>query len=314
LNWWRVSASSQRPPQRALSPLRVATRSHRQGYSCEKRFIPPVRGRPGLQKSNSLLVHRDTIYLVGGYAESGALGDTQYAAIDEDGLLHTWKMSQNKLNFPRSNHALEVVTTIDGDVYLLAIVGGVDTIDGDTVHYDYVEAAQILDDGSTGPWKTCLYHLKGGRSAPATFVHNGRLYVLGGWGDLLTKDVFQDVQYASIRSDGCVDYWHTNPYGLASRLYGHTVELTTATGRPIAVVMGGNLGQGIYQNALFYAEIAPDGSVGFMEPQPSLFSIPRWGHQSVVYNNSIYVMGGSSRGEPAFLNDVQFAPLSAGDR
>lgn len=253
--------------------------------------------------------HDSYVYIVGGYGAPGVLGDTQYAAVLDDGSLGSWTVSPYILNFPRSNHRLEVATTPQGDNYLLAIAGVRTYEDGETVHYDYVEAAAIKADGSIGPWQTCSYHLKGGRSAPATLVQGGRLYVFGGWGDLLTRDVFSDIQYAAIQNNGCVGFWYTNPFPLPARSYGHTVVAINATQPPTAILLGGNIGQGNYLNSVFSTQIAADGSLTFVGTQSSLFSIPRWGHESMIYGRFIYVMGGSTRLTAGTLNDVQYAEV-----
>jgi hypothetical protein len=153
---------------------------------------------------------------------------------------------------------VQVFITKSGDNYLAAIAG-VGEIGKDTVHFDEIEVAQIRGDGSIGEWKTCPFHLKGGRSAPGSTVVNGSLYVFGGWGDLLLEDVFSDVQYAPIRDDGCLDPWFTNETRLNMPLYGHTSALTFVTGSSSIIVLGGNAGQGNYFNNVQVASVGVGG-------------------------------------------------------
>jgi len=165
-------------------------------------------------------------------------------------------------------------------------------------------SAHINADGSIGQWKLCPFHLKGGRSAPGTAVANGILYVTGGRGDLLLEDVFNDIQYAPIRDDGCPDAWHTNAARLNMSFYGHTTALTSITGTPSLVVLGGNAGQGNYFNNVQFAPLEADGETKWFPFDTHQFSVPRGGHATVRYNDFIYVLGGAQRGDGGYVNDV----------
>jgi N-acetylneuraminic acid mutarotase len=249
------------------------------------------------------------VYVVGGYSDAGTLGDTHYAALKPDGAISSWVRGPNLLNTPRSNHSVQIFKTNSGKRYLITIAG-VGNVGQDTVHFDTIEVAAIASDGSAGPWHTCPYHLKGGRSAPATLIANGNLYVLGGWGDLLIEDVFKDVQFAPLRDDGCPDPWHTSLYTLNMPLYGATAALTSVSGSPVAIVLGGNAGQGNYFNNVQFAPILKDGSTGTFTFDTHQFAIARWGHVTVLYNNFLYVIGGARRGESGYLSDVQVSTLT----
>jgi hypothetical protein len=255
-------------------------------------------------------VYNGFLYVVGGFSRQGTLDDIQYAPIRSDGTLGAWLTSPYHLNIARSNHRIEVLTTSSGTPYLAA-VAGVGEIGNDTVHFDEIEAAPIAADGSIGAWKLCPFHLKGGRSAPATVVAGRQLYVLGGWGDLLIEDVFKDVQHALIRDDGCVDPWHTNPYPLNTPAYGLAALLDSGTGTYSIVVLGGNAGQGTYFNTVHFAGIASDGDTQPWQFDPHQFQVPRWGHAAVRHHDDIYVIGGSQRAGSGFLNDIQFTKIGA---
>jgi N-acetylneuraminic acid mutarotase len=254
-------------------------------------------------------VHNGVIYVVGGFSNQGTLADAQYARLQPDGMVGPWVASPNRMITPRSNLALDVVVTASGDSYLAAIAG-VGEVGKDTVHFDHVEVAEINADGSLGPWKACPFHLKGGRSAPGTLIANGLLYVIGGWGDLLLEDVFNDIQYAPIRDDGCLDPWHTNATRLNMPLYGHTTTLTSVTGSPSVLVLGGNAGQGNYFNNVQVAPIMAGGDLGRFQFDQHQFATPRWGHATVSYNDFIYVLGGAQRSGGGYLSDVQFTTVS----
>jgi hypothetical protein len=267
----------------------------------------------GWQKTTSFKIARSGlaavadgsfVYISGGYSQQGTLADTQHAPLNADGTLGPWQTSVHSMVVPRSNHRLELIRTGQGKKYLAAIAG-VGEIGADTVHFDHMEVAELAIDGSVGEWKMCPFHLKGGRSAPATFVDGGRLYVLGGWGDLLLSDVFNDVQFAPLRPDGCADPWHTNATGLLMPLYGHTLALTNSGGNQVAVVLGGNSGNGNYASAVQASALSPAGGTArwffSRAPVPSA----RWGHATVQYNDFVYVMGGAAHTPSSFLSDVQ---------
>jgi N-acetylneuraminic acid mutarotase len=256
-----------------------------------------------------VVAHKGFIYVIGGFSNGGTLGDVQYAPLMQDGMIGSWTDSPHRLAIPRSNLALEALVTSSGASYLAAIAG-VGEVGKDTVHFDEIETAQISADGSIGPWKSCPFHLKGGRSAPGSVVANGFLYVAGGWGDLLIEDVFSDVQYAPIRDDGCPDPWHTSAARLNMPLYGHTTALTSVTGQPTLVVLGGNAGQGNYFNNVQFAPLTAGGETGRFVFDTHQFAVPRWGHATVRYNDFLYVLGGAQRGSGGYLNDVQFTGVS----
>ena len=262
-----------------------------------------------IERSGLAVVHHNGyVYLVGGFSGAVELADVQYGRVEENGQIPKWQISPSRLNIPRSNHQLQVIKTVSGKVYLAAIAG-VGQVSNDTVHFDQIEVAQIGENGSVGAWHICSYHLKGGRSAPATNVVNNILYVIGGWGDLLIEDVFTDVQYAPVRDDGCPDPWSTSAYHLKMPLYGHT---SVAISSKIFIVLGGNAGEGNYFNNVQYAFLRTDDS----DTKPwtldrNQFSISRYGHTSVQLNNKfIYIIGGRSREQAADLNDIQMSRVN----
>jgi N-acetylneuraminic acid mutarotase len=178
-----------------------------------------------------------------------------------------------------------------------------------TVHFDTVEFAPLAKDGTPGPWQTCHFHMKGGRSAPGVLQHGGRLYVLGGWGDLLIEDVFADVQYAPFKPDGQLAPWHTAPYRLKMPLYGHAV---LALPGERAVVLGGNAGEGNYFANIQEAKLVPSSGTGPFQFTRSQIPDPRWGHTAAFVDGRIYVLGGAVK--RGFLNTVVYATVQPGER
>ena len=265
-----------------------------------KKTTPFKIARSGL----AAVADTNFVYISGGYSQQGTLADTQYAPMHADGTLGPWQTSAHAMVAPRSNHRMELIQTGQGKKYLAAIAG-VGEIGADTVHLDHMEVAELATDGSVGEWKMCPFHLKGGRSAPATFVNGGKLYVLGGWGDLLLSDVFNDIQYAPLRPDGCADPWHTNNTGLLMPLYGHSLALTRAGGNQVAVVIGGNSGNGNYASAVQASPLYAGGGTARWYLSRTPVPSARWGHATVQYNDFVYAIGGAAHAPSSFLSDVQ---------
>jgi len=161
------------------------------------------------------------IYLVGGSSQTNLLNDIQYGHVETNGQVLQWTISSSQLNFARSQHRLEILTTALGKTYLAAISGTILTPDSIPVLSDTIEVAEIYQDGSLGQWYICPFHLKGGRQWPATSVVNNYLYVMGGRGSLLLNEMFNDVQFAPIQDNGCPSPWATSSHQLIMPLYGH---------------------------------------------------------------------------------------------
>ena len=259
---------------------------------------------PSARSGHGLVALDGRVYLVGGYTAGGTLGDTDVATLGMDGTLDRWVPSSSRLNIPRSNLVLHAWKAPSGQAYLL-VVGGVNQVGSDTVHFDEIETTAISADGSVGPWRVCPFHLKGGRSAPGVVVVGSTLIVMGGWGDLL-EDVFGDVQTSTLQADGCPGPWTTSPRPLPLPVYGHSVALMGAASGATAFVLGGNAGQGNYLNTVQAMSLASDGRPRRIGFDSHLFAIPRWGHATVRYNDYLYVLGGARRGDGGFLSDVQF--------
>jgi hypothetical protein len=123
--------------------------------------------------------------------------------------------------------------------------------------------------------------------------------------------VFKDVQFAPLREDGCTDPWHTSAYQLNMPVYGETAALTSISGSPVAILVGGNAGQGNYFNNVQLAPLLTDGSVGPWTFDTHQFTTPRWGHITVLYSGFLYVIGGAQRGGDGYLSDVEVSTLTA---
>lgn len=252
--------------------------------------------------------HNGYIYIAGGHSSSDLLNDIEYGRVENDGGIQQWIVSSSKMNYPRAQHQLEIVTSTTGNTYLVAIAG-ISRIPGTTVPSptDTIEVAQINTDGSIGSWLLCPFHLKGGRQWPATVVVNDRLYLMGGRGTLSLNEIFADIQSASILDNGCPSPWASSHYQLMMPLYGHKTVVLDSN---VLLILGGSSVNDNYFNNIQYSTITADNtdttSWTFAQYQ---FSGPRYGHSAVQVNSTyVYVIGGQA-GPQEYLDDIQMSTL-----
>ncbi len=283
--------------------------------------------------AHNSVAHNGFIYVIGGTDGSTQydLDDVQYTSINANGTLYNW---QSTTNFPhgRSNHT----SFVHND--RLYLVGGWDA----TVRF-----AEINFNGSLGTWDSTLA-LPEGRLAHATVVHNNYVYILGGYtesedtglNDVLFSEInpdgtlgnwqftstfndarfdhcavvhegviylsggenkttiFNDVQYAAINPDGSIGQW-TITTSLPVPKTAHTCFVFDKK----LFISGGN------SNDVIYAEISPTGIINPWKISSSFFQNNRGNHTSTIYQDYLYIIGGSDGQN--LLNDVQFARLTA---
>lgn len=247
--------------------------------------------------------HNGFIYAIGGSDENWQyLSSIEFSKVNKDGSLNEWKLSPNNLNIPRSNLSAGVFISKSGQAYLYAIAG-VGQVGDKTVHFASIEFAPINADGSIGKWLLAAFNMKGGRSTPASIVYENKLFVIGGWGDILFDDVFSDIQYADINEDGSLNPWHTSPNELRMRIFGHTATLADISNQKYILVIAGTLGEGNTTDFIEYAKANSTIGIGPLIMSSTRISGRRWGHATAYAGGNMYVTGGSEGN--SFMNDVQ---------
>jgi N-acetylneuraminic acid mutarotase len=151
-----------------------------------------------------------------------------------------------------------------------------------------------------GSW-TATTAFTTGRASHTSVVHNGYVYVLGGFDD--GSNYLNDVQYAKINADGTIGSWNNTTSFTTVRDF-HTSVVHNG----YVYVLGGFDGSNKL-NDVQYAKINADGTVGPWNSTTS-FTTERGGHTSVVYNGYLYVIGGSTD-LSNYFNDVQYAKIKA---
>ncbi len=243
------------------------------------------------------------IYAIGGSDENfQPLNSIEFAKVNSDGTISEWRTSPNHLNISRSNLSAGVFVSKTGRVYLYAIAG-VAQVGNQTIHFPSVEFAEINKDGSISGWTMAPYEMKGGRSAPAGILYKDKLYVFGGWGDILFDDVFSDVQYTEIDSIGLLNPWHTSPFNLRMRSYGHYSVVAEIGKLVYILIVGGTLGQGNTVDFIQYSRLNSETGINTWIIAANRINGRRWGHTAVYNSGNLYVLGGADGN--TFMNDVQ---------
>jgi N-acetylneuraminic acid mutarotase len=220
---------------------------------------------------------------------SGAMSKVYAAA---PGEVEPWTTSANPLP---SGKFQGRSATYNGFIYVMSGSGG---SSGDTVYY-----APISPDGSVGAWVTSSNTLPLVLTGAGATAHNGYLYVIGG--DAGGPNRSDLVFYAHINPDGSVGAWTTAPNPTPQPM----MDMTVSTYNGYLYTAGGiNATTGIL-NAVFYAPLNPDGSIGTWVTSGNSLPYPRTTHTSVIYNGYWYILGGLDDNWN-LVNDVSYAPIS----
>ena len=164
----------------------------------------------------SSVVYHGYLYLLGGWINdvpAQFLNDVQYAKINSDGTLGNWN---NTTSFPTARYGHSSVVN-NGYLYVL---GGCD----DSGHYlNDVHYAKIQTNGALGSWNSTTAYTTG-RQRHSSVVHNGYLYVLGGYYNDGSTHYLNDVQYTKIDDDGSLDNWNNTASFVSKRNHHTSIE------------------------------------------------------------------------------------------
>ncbi len=146
-----------------------------------------------------------------------------------------------------------------------------------------------LQSGGISGWTT-LNPLPVGLRDAAVVIGTNTLYVLGGRDG---SNIFDDIYYAEINSDGSLGTWQTSSVTLPATLWGHTAVYCNGY---IYVAGGSNNSSATSARSnVYYAKVLADNTLSAFSAATSLPQT-RNGHSMVVYGDKIYVLGGFSNG------------------
>jgi hypothetical protein len=150
------------------------------------------------------------------------------------------------------------------------------------------------EDLSLGPWEE-LNSLSRNRFIHGCVALKGYLYVIGGHSGGQSVDT---VYYAKILDDGTIEKWNET----ASLPHPLSYHAVAAAGDHIYVVSGSSKG-GDLQNAVYVAEVKPDGGIAGWQPASPLPDDCRGSGAAVVCKGGVYYIGGFYRRQ-AYRADI----------
>ncbi|MDB5177099.1 MAG: hypothetical protein JWN75_767 [Candidatus Saccharibacteria bacterium] len=179
--------------------------------------------------------------------------------------------------------------------------------------------------GACSGWCTTAgYNLPDGRSNFSLVAYNGFLYVMGGTSanctagnSTGTSGYCNTVYISKLGANGEPQLWHPTDTNPANAVYWYKdTNLPTDRAYSSAVAynnrmyfMGGRNSSGI-TNVTHIADITPNGKLGTWTASTVLPS-NLYGHDTQVYNDRIYVIGGSSSVGGAPSNSVYYNKINA---
>jgi len=235
------------------------------------------------------------IYVLGGIdANDRYVQPVEYAPILEDGSLGEWKQTSPIIEGRFYNTAI----AHNGFIYTLG--GG----SGDTGKQNYpiasVERAQILPDGSLGPWQTTSQMLSPRRGLK-TVIHDNTIYAIGGYDGRFLKSI----EHTTIQADGSLSAWQMQQHESIIDRYIHSAAIAG----DYIYLLGGHMRN---RNQASYSDV--ESSKIMANKQLSPWQITNHGLQtrrlvaeSFTLGQYLYIAGGHTGNQR--LNSVEFAKL-----
>lgn len=237
---------------------------------------------------HSAVAYLGRLYVIGGSSSSGVVDDVQVALINQDGSLGSFTPTQS-LGVVRNDHS---ALAWGGWLYVVGGHNGSNSLDS-------VERTFISDEGLLGAF-TATTNLTTPRATFGSAIANNYLYVVGG--------------VSGITAQASVEFALINPSGSLAT-FSNTSPLPSARAFVSAVAHNGYLyatgGSNSAGTVIAEVQVAPinaNGTLGAFSATTPLPS-PRRSHSTVVWNNRLYVVGGSD-GTTANTT-VQSAPIAA---
>lgn len=229
-------------------------------------------------------------------------GDLQLAQYS---MLGNWTTTSGPSN---TSLYLSDSAVFNGKIYLTGGFGKAEStsFSGPTVSnaLNKIWYGTVLTDGSIDEWKevddkSVLPQPTYGHCAVAL---NGRLYIIGGRST--ANATLNAVYWAKIIGhDGSIKaYYNTNTWTAVASLPMPLFRARAAAFEGRIYVVGGQNNSDIAQNTVYYGNVLPDGNIPGWTATAAPLPIALSGHTMVVSNGRLYVLGGSTTGEP--LNAV----------
>lgn len=240
------------------------------------------------------VLHDGYIYVIAGVDGRNFLRSTEYAKINPDGTLGTWKAG----TLLHEERGFTEAVIRNGFIY---VVGGGNGPNGQNLLRS-VERAKINSDGSLGEWVQEAHQTVLPRRCTKVSLIGEVLYSFGGFGGTL----LDSVEYAPIQSDGSVGEWQLASEMMTLPRYVNSVKAVNG----VAYVLGGHdQTKGVGITDVEWARPTLGGDVkGWAATSP--MRIGRYGLASAAAGEYIYVFGGLTGLE--YLSSVEMAKVLTG--
>lgn len=229
------------------------------------------------------------LYSLAGYSGGTSLNDVLYAKINvNDGSIGTFKTSHVTVN-PRWG-LMAVVA--NGFVYAMGGCSAGAAPTSCTALTGAVQTFQLYNNYSGTPaGYTGTNTLGVDRIGGSATVLNGYVYYAGGCSDMACATPQTTVYYAPLNADGTIGTWTASPNALpAARTWG---KLVSQGG--YLYYLGGQDGSGTAQSAVYYSQPS-SGVPGAWGTATNGLPVALTEIGAAVWNNRLYVTGGSSGG------------------
>ena len=234
------------------------------------------------------------LFLLGGINGSTYYNDIQYAKINGAGEIGGETSATITSLGSRNNPC---VVTYNGYIYS---IGGYDGTNASTTVYRSTIDAST---GNTGSWSTTSA-LGTAAYSMGCGIYDQTVYVFGG---TTTGGTFtDDIQYASINSNGTLGTWTTDTTPLPETVGNHQAGIYNGY---VYVPINTSSGGGSATNSIVYAAIDTDGSI-VNTWTTETFGTSRNQESEVIYAGYIYVIGGAN-GSGTELTNVQYAKINS---
>lgn len=232
------------------------------------------------------VIVKDKIYIIGGRNDADSLVTTEYTTIQEDGSLAPWQFG------PKLNEERSFMDAVVHGKYMY-VVGGANA-PSDQNLLRSVERAEILPDGTLGPWKTEKYEMVVARRCNKLIATDKALYAFGGYGGVL----LDTVESAEWQPDGSLGEWHLDPELLTTPRYINTVKKIG----DVFFVIGGHRDNGDSMAEIEWSRPMADGNLQKWQATTPM-SQERWGHATAVHGDELYALGGLFG--PKYLDTIE---------
>ncbi len=242
----------------------------------------PIAGGSGLG-GGACAISNNRIYMIGGTTSTAggttSVASIQYASFNSNGTLSSWTLNPTDYVNAFTN---QTAVAYNGQVYAVGLSGGGAS--------NRIYRAPVNSDGTLGSWVwdgNGTNNLAASTSSAGMVVYNKFIYLLGGYN---SPNYLNTVQYAAINSDGSLGTWNTT-----TALSSVKDNLSVAIVNGYLYTLGGETTGGTYSNAVEFAKINSDGSIGSWQSSANL-SVTYSNGGTAVWNDRIYLISGRNNG------------------